>query len=98
MLAGIAEAWGHYFVILAFPAAVAVARVVCRPTRGRALILSAALVMVNLMTSGRSPWLEFAVSYIPLYGLLLLGVFFVNEMRRPARPTSFPTTSVLQQS
>jgi len=80
MLAGITEAWGHYFVILAFPAAVAVSRIVQRPSSGQTAILAVALVMLNGMTSWQSPWLEFAVSYIPLYGLLLLGVFFVREM------------------
>jgi hypothetical protein len=37
--------------------------------------------MLNVMGDLRSPWLEFTVSYIPLYGLLLLGAFFVNELR-----------------
>jgi hypothetical protein len=32
-----------------------------------------------LMGDFRSPWLEFVVSYIPLYGLLLLGAFFATE-------------------
>ena len=41
----------------------------------------ASLVMLNVMGDLRSPWLEFTVSYIPLYGLLLLGAFFVNELR-----------------
>jgi len=81
MLAGIAEGWGHYYVMLAFPVTVAVARVVVRPTAGRAAVLALALVMLNVMGDLRSPWLEFAVNYIPLYGLLLLGAFFVNEMR-----------------
>jgi len=93
MLAGITEAWGHYFVILGFPAAVAVARVAQRPTSGRAVTLGASFVMLNAMTSWPSPWLEFAVSYIPLYGLLMLGAFFVCEIRcsapRPAAPTTF---------
>jgi hypothetical protein len=81
MLAGIAEGWGHYYVMLAFPAAVAVARVVQRPTSGRAVALGLSLLMLNVMGDLRSPWLEFTVSYIPLYGLLLLGAFFVNELR-----------------
>jgi hypothetical protein len=79
MLAGIAEGWGHYYVMLAFPFAIAVARVTQRPTPGRVATLGISLVMVNLMGDWRSPWLEFAVSYIPLYGLLLLGAFFLNE-------------------
>jgi hypothetical protein len=79
MLAGISEAWGHYFVLLIFPAAMAVARVGRRPTSGRIIILGVALVMLNLMGDFRSPWLEFAVSYLPLYGLLLLGAFFATE-------------------
>jgi hypothetical protein len=97
MLGGISEAWGHYFVILGFPAAVAVARIVHRPTCGRGVILGISLVMLNVMTSWQSPWLEFVVSYIPLYGLLLLGAFFVNEMRSSAPPTTSPTTFVLQR-
>lgn len=88
MLAGIAEAWGHYFVILAFPVAVAVARIVQRRTCGRVAMLGFSFVMLNVMTSWRSPWLEFAVSYIPLYGLLLLGTFFVGETRSPASSTT----------
>jgi hypothetical protein len=98
MLAGITEAWGHYFVILGFPAAVAVGRIAQRPTCGRAMMLGLSFVMLNLMTSWRSPWLEFAVSYVPLYGLLLLGAFFVNEMRCSAPPTASPTTFVPQPS
>jgi alpha-1,2-mannosyltransferase len=81
MLAGISEAWGHYFVLLIFPAAVAAARVVRRPTSQRIVTLAASLVMLNLMGSWQSPWLEFVVSYIPLYGLLLLGAFFIMETR-----------------
>lgn len=81
MLAGISEAWGHYFVLLIFPSAVAVARVARRPTPARIITLGIALVMLNLMFSWQSPWLEFVVSYIPLYGLLLLGAFFVAEIR-----------------
>ncbi len=98
MLAGITEAWGHYFVILGFPAAVAVARIVQRPTCGRAMMLGLSFAMLNVMTSWRSPWLEFAVSYIPLYGLLLLGAFFVNEMRCSAPLPASPTTFVPQPS
>ena len=90
MLAGISEAWGHYFVLLIFPAAVAVAHVRRQPTSGRIVTLTASLVMLNLMGSWQSPWLEFFVSYIPLYGLLLLGAFFAMETlnSHPATPVS----------
>jgi hypothetical protein len=98
MLAGIAEGWGHYFVILGFPVAVAVARVVQRPASGWVAVLGISLVMLNLMGSWRSPWLEFAVSYIPLYGLLLLGTFFVNETLSSKPRTAGLTTSVLPPS
>ncbi|MGO9610541.1 MAG: hypothetical protein ACLPT4_12960, partial [Verrucomicrobiia bacterium] len=87
-----------YFVILGFPAAVAVARIAQRPAYGRAVMLGLSFVMLNVMTSWRSPWLEFAVSYIPLYGLLLLGAFFVNEMSCSAPPPASPTTFVPQPS
>jgi len=80
MLAGIAESWGHYFVILAFPAAIAVGRAVKSSTSGQVAILALALVMVNVMTAWQSPWLDFVFRYIPLYGLLVLGIFFVREL------------------
>ncbi|HVM62374.1 MAG TPA: glycosyltransferase family 87 protein [Verrucomicrobiae bacterium] len=92
MLAGIAESWGHYFVILAFPAAIAVSRAVRQPTSGRPAILAVALMMMNVMTSWQSPWLEFVISYLPLYGLLLLGVFFAQEIFRAPRPAADSTT------
>lgn len=98
MLAGISEAWGHYFVLLIFPAAVAVTRVAQRPTPGRIITLVASLVMLNLMGDWRSPWLEFAVSYIPLYGLLLLGAFFVAEIFNSRLTTAIFTRSVPQSS
>ncbi len=94
MLAGISEAWGHYFVLLIFPVAVAVARVARRPTSGRIATLVISLVMLNLMGDWRSPWLEFAVSYIPLYGLLLLGAFFVVETLNSRPATAVATRSV----
>jgi hypothetical protein len=94
MLAGISEAWGHYFVLLIFPAAVAVARIVRRPTSGRIVTLAVSLVLLNLMVSWQSPWLEFAVSYIPLYGLLLLGAFFTVETIDSQPPTANATRSV----
>jgi len=53
-----------------------------QPGMGDGAILDVSLVMVNLMGDWRSPWLDFAVGYIPLYGLLLLGAFFVNEAMR----------------
>jgi hypothetical protein len=93
MLAGISEAWGHYFVLLIFPAAVAVARVARQPTGGRIVTLIASLVMLNLMGDWRSPCLEFVVGYIPLYGLLLLGVFFVVEIFN-----SHPTAAIVTRS
>lgn len=96
MLAGVAEGWGHYFVLLGFPVAVAVARLARQPTSPRVVALGLSLVMLNLMGSWQSPWLEFAVSYTPLYGLLLLGGFFVNEtlefqLRTTSATTSAPT-------
>jgi hypothetical protein len=96
MLAGVAGGWGHYFVLLGFPVAVAVARVAPQPTSSRMVVLGVSLVMLNLMGSWQSPWLEFAVSYIPLYGLLLLGAFFVNETLRFRARTTNATRSAPQ--
>jgi hypothetical protein len=94
MLAGVAEGWGHYFVLLGFPIAVAIARVAQRPTPSLVVALAVSLVMLNLMGSWRSPWLEFVVSYIPLYGLLLLGAFFVNQTLRFQSQATDATKSV----
>jgi hypothetical protein len=93
MLTGIAEGWGHYYVMLGFPVAVAVARVAQRPSAGWGVTLGISLVMLNLMGDWRSPWLEFTMSYIPLYGLVLLGAFFVNEIMRSEPPTANSTRS-----
>jgi hypothetical protein len=98
MLAGIAEGWGHYYVMLAFPFAIAVARVAQRPTPGRVATLGISLVMLNLMGDWRSPWLEFAAGYIPLYGLLLLAAFFVNEAMRFNPRIADPTKSAPSSS
>lgn len=98
MLAGIAEGWGHYYVMLGFPVAVAAALVAQRPSRGLGATLGLSLVMLNLMGSWKSPWLEFTVSYIPLYGLLLLGAFFVNEIMSSEPQTANSTKSALPSS
>ena len=51
-------------------------------------------MMLNLMGSWPSPWLEFAVSYIPLYGLLLLGAFFTAETLNSHPAAALATRSV----
>jgi len=96
MLAGIAEGWGHYFVMLAFPVAVAVARVAVRPTTGRVTVLGLSFVMLNVMGDFRSPWLEFPASYIPLYGLSLLGAFFAYELWG-SKPGTANVTTIARQ-
>jgi len=98
MLAGISEAWGHYFVLLIFPAAIAMARVAHRLTSRSIIMLAASLLMLNLMGDWRSPWMEFVVSYLPLYGVLLLGAFFVAEILNSRRTAAPATTSVLPPS
>ncbi|HUJ71215.1 MAG TPA: glycosyltransferase family 87 protein [Verrucomicrobiae bacterium] len=98
MLAGNAQGWGHYYVMLAFPFAVAVARVAQRPMPGRIALLVLSLAMLNVMGDWRISWLEFTVSYIPLYGLLLLGAFFVNEALNPEPQTASSTMSALPPS
>jgi hypothetical protein len=98
MLAGNAQGWGHYYVMVAFPFAVAVTRVAQRPTPARVAALALSLVMLNVMGDWRSPWLNFAISYIPLYGLLLLGAFFVNEALNSEPQTINPTRSALPPS
>ena len=50
--------------------------------------------MLNLMFSWQSPWLEFVVSYLPLYGLVLLGAFFAAETLNSPPPGATATRSV----
>jgi Glycosyltransferase family 87 len=96
MLAGSVTSWGHYFVFLIFPMAAAAARLTVRPSGRGALTLALCfLALDNLGFVTLDPWRirilethlywKILANHIPLYGLLGLGVFFVNELRRRAR-------------
>jgi len=91
LLAGSVRAWGHYFVLLIFPAAVAVAGVSTRATRGRVFWLVVALTLLNVMATISGPVIDrYLVGKVlsndlPLYGLVMLGLLFVREMRSERR-------------
>jgi hypothetical protein len=92
MLAGVPTAWGHYFVFLIFPMAVAAARLTARPTPGRIGLFVVVLVLVNLMDKWQSQfldqnvWLNLLVDFAPLFGLLALGLFFVGALNGERLP------------
>lgn len=86
MLVGSVMAWGYYFVLLIYPAAVAFGRVAADPTTKRVLGLVTVLLLLNCLDP-RTPqdWslpLKVTINYMPLYGLLGLGSFFVGQLKR----------------
>lgn len=87
MLMGSATAWGHYFVFLIFPMAVAAVRVAVNPSPRRVVWLVTILLLLNYMGTRDSPlldrhvYLKILVNYLPLYGLLALGYFFARQSR-----------------
>ncbi|MGB2929139.1 MAG: hypothetical protein WBB70_09530 [Desulfobacterales bacterium] len=80
-------AWGHYFVFLIFPFTVASLQVAAKPSSLRVLYLGATWLALNFMGILENTFLnshlllKVLVSYIPLYGMLGLGVFFGKELR-----------------
>lgn len=87
MLAGSATAWGHYFVFLIFPMAVAAVRVAGDPSPGRVVWLVAILLLLNYMGTLVSPflnrhiYLKILANNLPLYGLLALGCLFAHQLQ-----------------
>lgn len=86
MLAGSITTWPHYFVFLIFPMAVVALRVAAHPSGSQ--LLGFALLMIvftNLGIPGgasldRHIYLKILVNYLPLYGLLALGIFLAKEL------------------
>jgi hypothetical protein len=92
MLAGSVTAWGHYFVFLIFPMAVAAACVAARPTVGRVFSFGLILWVLNFQMTVTSAFLDahlFAkvlLNNIPFCGLVGLGVFLAREPEVGRRP------------
>jgi len=87
MLAGNMVVWGHYFVFLIFPMAAAATRLATQPTAASLTVLALLLVMLNDLNAwvpaalGRTHYLRLLIQYVPLYGLLGLGLLFFGELR-----------------
>ena len=90
MLASSLIAWGHYLVFLIFPFAVAVVQVRAKPSSWRVFGLVAVWLFFNCVVAMESPFLnehlvlKVIVNYLPLYGILGLGIFFGKKLRQPA--------------
>jgi hypothetical protein len=86
MLAGSMIAWGHYFVFLIFPMAVAVVCASIYPSITRLLIVALIFLALNVHITRLSPffdrhiYLKILVFYIPLYGLMGLGILLANAI------------------
>jgi hypothetical protein len=90
MLAGTVTVQGHYFVGLVFPLALAAVRVAARPTRLGVLFLAVVLLLINAVTPPPPSfladriYLKIFANWIPLYGVLALGVFLGVELASEA--------------
>jgi len=88
MLAGSLIAWGHYIVFLIFPFMVAAVQVVARPTGLRVLGLVVVWTALNCLGTLANPFLnkylvfKVLINYIPLIGILGLGISFGKGLRR----------------
>ncbi len=87
MLIGTVTVQGHYFVFLVFPLTVAALRIAAKPTGGQVICLVLLVLAFNCVDPpdsaflGRHIVLYLLASNLPLYGLLVLGVFFWQELR-----------------
>jgi hypothetical protein len=91
MLAGNITTRGHYFVFLIFPVVVAAARVRANLSGARFLWFAMMLLMLNTLGTQATPFLDrhiylkIIANYIPLYGLIGLGIFFAREFLHSRR-------------
>lgn len=90
MLAASVTAWGHYLVFLIFPLTVVATRVKGNPVPHRLIWFAILLALLNNL--GRynfmlkeawltgHVWVKILLNYVPLYGLLGVGLFLTVEM------------------
>jgi hypothetical protein len=92
MLAGIVTVQGHYFVWLVFPLATVAVRLAARPSTSRILFFSTMVLLANEVTPpspaflGDHVYLKILANYVPLYGLVALGVFLGRGLARGRCP------------
>lgn len=89
MLCGGVTAWVHYQVFLIFPFAVAAAQVAANPTRRKIILLALIALTVFVqghlaLVSGLPPTVSITLSFMPLYGMLLLTWYFGRQLRAHA--------------
>jgi hypothetical protein len=88
MLAGFVTVQAYYFVWLIFPMAAAALRVAANPSVRRIVYVVLVGLMLNELTPPSTalfrayPHLKVLASNIPLYGLIALGVYWCQELRR----------------
>jgi hypothetical protein len=86
MLMGILSTQGHYYVFLIFPMAVAAARLRKNLTLPGVVLYGLLIVLLNQQETWATPflarhiYLKIAANYLPLAGLVGLGIFFTNEL------------------
>jgi len=98
MLLGGLVCWGHYLVILVFPAAVAVTWTLRQPSWQRLLFLGITILLLNSVDLGTNPVLgpyptfRLLANYAPLAGMCMLIAFFVRESGRTGWRAFFAET------
>ncbi len=81
---------GQYFVFLIFPMAVAATRLRSCTRFARVALFGLLLAVLNWQATMESPWLDqhllvkVLANNLPFFGLLVLGGWFVAELRRHA--------------
>jgi hypothetical protein len=88
MLAGSLVAWGHYLVFLIFPIAVWITRMKNCTSLKTVIFSALALALLNVGPQRNPfllahPYLNVLVNWIPLYGLLIMGIALARELKSP---------------
>jgi len=88
VLVGSVRTWGHYLVFLIFPCAVLAMRIAKRPSWPGIALLTITLFFLNDVGTREGPMLDqhrllkVFVNGFPVYGLLALGTFFLQEVQK----------------
>jgi hypothetical protein len=104
LLVGYGKTWEYYFVFMIFPMAVAAVRIAANPSNGRIIWFGLLLLALNALDISdahffdRHLYLKIFCNYIPLYGLIGLGVFFTREcLHSPANEKDHQQTLSLKK-
>ena len=102
MLAGNPVTWGHYFVFLIFPMAVAVVKLREGLTEARLIGFALLILALNVLDLAGKTWVErrfavaFIANYVPLAGLIVLACLFAGWLNVSHESRTKPAGSELE--